>query len=106
MWQIYSVSSNGEVFYPKGEAPLIDYYVFNSDSTGTKKKLKINFNNTFTSSLDEVNFKFNITNDGLVFLNYSSNLNSWKERIIKLTNKELIISNKKFKYHYRRYEVD
>ena len=40
MWEIYSVSSKGEVFYPKGESPLIDYYPFNSDSTGTKKKTK------------------------------------------------------------------
>ena len=29
MWEIYSVSSNGEVFYPKGGSPLVDYYSFN-----------------------------------------------------------------------------
>ena len=33
MWEIYSVSSKNEVFYLKGKAPLVDYYVFNSDST-------------------------------------------------------------------------
>ena len=37
MWEIYSVSSNDEVFYLKGKSPLVDYYVFDSDSTGTKK---------------------------------------------------------------------
>ena len=26
MWEIHSVSSKGEVFYPKGGSPLIDYY--------------------------------------------------------------------------------
>ena len=54
MWEIYSVSSNGEVFYPKGRPPVVDYYFFNTDSTGIKKKLKPNFNNTYTSSLDEL----------------------------------------------------
>ena len=37
MWEIYSISSKGEVFYPQGESPVVDYYTFDSDSTGTKK---------------------------------------------------------------------
>ena len=41
MWEIYSVSSKGEVFYPQGESPVVDYYTFDSDSTGTKKKLNL-----------------------------------------------------------------
>ena len=103
MWVIKSVSSNGEVFHPKGGSVLVDYYVFNSDSTGIKKKLKPNFNETFTSSLDNVNFEIKKTN-GLIFLNYISNTNSWKERINKLTKNELILSNDKFEYHYERFE--
>ena len=105
MWEIYSVSSMGEVFYPKGESPLIDYYVFNSDSTGTKKKLKPNFNKTFSSSLDEIDFKIRKI-DGKFYLNYISNSNNWKERIKKLTNNELVITNTKFEYHYRRFETN
>ena len=105
MWEIYSVSSKGEVFYPQGESPVVDYYTFNSDSTGTKKKLKPNFNKTFSSSFDEINFEIK-KNNGLIYLNYITETNNWKEIIKKLTKKELVISNNKFEYHYKRFEIN
>ena len=105
LWEIYSVSSGEEVFYLKGKSPLVDYYVFNSDSTGIKKKLKPNFNKTFSSSLDEINFQI-IKINGLIYLNYISETNNWKEMIKKLTTKELIVSNNKFEYHYKRFEIN
>ena len=105
MWEIYSVSSKGEVFYPQGESPVVDYYTFNSDSTGTKKKLKPNFNKTFSSSFDEINFEIR-KNNGLIYLNYITETNNWKEIIKKLTKKELVISNNKFEYHYKRFEIN
>ena len=105
IWEIYSVSSKGEVFYPQGESPVVDYYTFDSDSTGTKKKLKPNFNKTFSSSFDEINFEIKKKN-GLVYLNYITETNNWKEIIKKLTKKELVISNNKFVYHYKRFEIN
>ena len=105
MWEIYSVSSKGEVFYPQGESPVVDYYTFDSDSTGTKKKLKPNFNKTFSSSFDEINFEIK-KNNGLIYLNYITETNNWKETIKKLTKKELVISNNKFEYHYKRFEIN
>ena len=88
IWVIHSVSSKDEVFYPRGKSPLVDYYIFNSDSTGTKKKLKPNL---------EI-----YTPDN----NYISKSENWKERIKKLTKNELIISNNKFDYHYKRFKVN
>ena len=103
VYGIHSVSKD-EVFYPKGKSPLVDYYVFNSDSTGTKK-LKPNFNKNYSSSLDEINFEIKRI-DGLIYLNYISNSENWKERIKKLTKNELIISNNKFDYHYKRFKFN
>lgn len=105
MWEIYSVSSKGEVFYPQGESPVVDYYTFDSDSTGTKKKLKPNFNKTFSSSFDEINFEIR-KNNGLIYLNYITETDNWNEIIKKLTKKELVISNNKFVYHYKRFEIN
>ena len=105
MWEIYSVSSKGEVFYPQGESPVVDYYTFDSDSTGTKKKLKPNFNKTFSSSFDEINFEIR-KNNGLIYLNYITETDNWNEIIKKLTKKELVISNDKFEYHYKRFEIN
>ena len=105
VWEIYSVSYKDEVFYLNGKSPLVDYYVFDSDSSGTKKKLKPNFNDTFSSSLDEINFKIKRIN-GLIYLDYVSDSNNWKERIKKLSKNELIISNNKFDYHYKRFEIN
>ncbi len=103
IWEVYSVSSKDEVFYPKGNSPLVDYYSLNSDSTGVKKKLKPNFNKTFSSSYDKVKFRI-LENNGFIYLNYHSNSNDWIERIEKLTENELVISNNKFEYHYKRFE--
>lgn len=103
IWEVYSVSSKDEVFYPKGNSPLVDYYSLNSDSTGVKKKLKPNFNKTFSSSYDKVKFRI-VENNGFIYLNYHSNSNDWIERIEKLTENELVISNNKFEYHYKRFE--
>ena len=105
MWEIYSVSTKGEVFYPQGESPVVDYYTFDSDSTGTKKKLKPNFNKTFSSSFDEINFEIK-KNNSLIYLNYITETSNWKEIIKKLTKKELVISNNKFEYHYKRFEIN
>ena len=105
MWEIYSVSSKGEMFYPQGESPVVDYYTFDSDSTGTKKKLKPNFNKTFSSSFDEINFEIR-KNNGLIYLNYITETDNWNEIIKKLTKKELVISNDKFEYHYKRFEIN
>ena len=105
MWEIESVSSKGEVFYPKGESPVVDYYNLDSDSTGTKKKLKPNFNKSFSSSFDEINFVIRKNND-LIYLNYITETYNWKEIIKKLTKKELVISNNKFEYHYKRFEIN
>ena len=41
MWEIYSVSSKDEIFYPKGKSPLIDYYFFLFGLIWNKKKTKI-----------------------------------------------------------------
>tara|TARA_B100000963_G_scaffold228204_1_gene199038 strand:- start:5456 stop:5797 length:342 start_codon:yes stop_codon:yes gene_type:complete len=103
VWEVHSVSSKDEVFYPKGNSPLVDYYSLNSDSTGIKKKLKPNFNKTFSSSFDKVKFRI-VNNNGFIYLNYNSNSNNWVERIVKLTKNELVISNNKFEYHYKRFE--
>ena len=80
IWEVYSVSSKDEVFYPKGNSPLVDYYSLNSDSTGVKKKLKLNFNKTFSSSFDKVKFRI-VKNNGFTYLNYHSNSNNWIEKI-------------------------
>ena len=103
MWEIYSVKAKGETFYPKGTPPLIDYYIFNSDSSGTKKKMKQNFNNIFLSSLDEINFEI-IEIEGFIYLDFISKYSNWREKVEKLTKNELIISNKIFEYHYRRFK--
>ena len=101
IWEVYSVSSKDEVFYL--QSGKMDYYSLNSDSTGVKKKLKPNFNKTFSSSYDKVKFRI-VENNGFIYLNYHSNSNDWIERIEKLTENELVISNNKFEYHYKRFE--
>ena len=61
------------------------------------------FNNIFLSSLDEINFEI-IEIEGFIYLDFISKYSNWREKVEKLTKNELIISNKIFEYHYRRFK--
>ena len=92
-------------FTPKENLLLLIIIPLILTQQGPKKKLKPNFNKTFSSSFDEINFEIR-KNNGLIYLSYITETNNWKETIKKLTKKELVISNNKFEYHYKRFEIN
>ncbi len=82
----------------------IDFISITDSMTGFRKKLKPNFDGTFSTSGDEETIKLVIENDSLN-LYYKTPFSQWKETVLGATENQLIIQNQnKLLYVYKRYE--
>lgn len=102
-WIIKEVRAHGEVFEPRGNAPLVDYYHFYDQSKGTKIKMSPTFDGTFLRSDDQARFVIDHVNDRF-YLSYDNVLKPWKEEIITLNAQELILHHNEKTYHYKRFQ--
>ena len=122
---IFSCSNNPETFIPYLEGyweidevtlhngtkrdytynDTIDYIEVSDTLTGTRRKLKPNFQGTFETSKSLETFSIKIENDSLNIY-YKTPYASWKETVIDASNNQLIIINNTNKdvYIYKRYE--
>ncbi|MEZ4803676.1 MAG: lipocalin family protein [Gelidibacter sp.] len=82
----------------------IDFIEIKDDLTGFRKKLKPNFDGTFSTSNDAETLRVVIENDSLNIY-YNTKYAEWKETVLKASENELILQNQnKFRYVYKRYE--
>ena len=102
-WVIKSVHSHGEIFYPKGGSPVVDFYHLTSNRQGVKKKLHTNFSGIYERSDDNATFEIEQTQDGF-YLSYHEALQPWKEKIIKINSDELILFHSEKEYRYKRHQ--
>lgn len=104
-WEIEKVIfHNGEEkIYNYNET--IDFISINDSLQGVRKKLKPQFNNTYKATNQAEKFQLKFENDS-VNLYYSTAFSTWKETLIALTEKQLIIANtKNIRYVYKPYEA-
>lgn len=99
-----------EVILPDGSKrdynynETIDYFNITDSLTGFRKKLKPNFDGSFSTSDDEESITLVIENDSLNIY-YKTPFSQWKETVLKATETQLIIQNRdQFQYVYKRYE--
>ena len=82
----------------------IDFFSITDSLTGFRKKLKPNFDGSFSTSDDVEQLKLVIENDSLNIY-YKTPYSEWKETVLKATEEQLIIQNQnKLRYVYKRYE--
>ncbi len=104
-WEIESVYKDNQLLRTFKINSGIDYFKINTDLKGFRKKLKPNFNGTFETSKDVLNFKIEIQNNGL-FLNYIDNATSFREEVIEADKEKLVIkSNLGLVYNYKPYKA-
>ena len=104
-WEIESVYKDNKLLRTFKINSGIDYFKINADLKGFRKKLKPNFNGTFETSKDVLNFKIEIQNNGL-FLNYIDNATSFREEVLEANKEKLVIkSNSGLVYNYKPYEA-
>jgi hypothetical protein len=104
-WEIESVYKDNQLLRTFKINSGIDYFKINADLKGFRKKLKPNFNGTFETSKDILNFKIEIKNNVLL-LNYIDNGTSYFEEVLLVNDKKLVLKNRfGLIYHYVPYEL-
>ena len=82
----------------------IDYIKVTDSLTGFRKKLKPNFQGTYTTSSDAETLKLVIENDSLNVY-YKTPYSDWKETIIEASENRMVVKNHdNLLYVYKRYE--
>ena len=103
-WEIESVYKDDKLIKTFKISPGIDYFKINEGSKGFRKKLKPNFNGTFETSKDVLNFEIEIQNNTL-FLNYIDNGTKFSEKVLLASTKKLVLKNNRgFVYNYKTYK--
>lgn len=103
-WEIEQVKKNDRIIKEFKINTGIDYFKINANKTGFRKKLKPNFQGTFETSEDQLNFNLKLDNNTLL-LEYIDNGTSYSEEIVLASATVLVIANTEgFEYHYKPYE--
>jgi hypothetical protein len=103
-WEIEQVKKEGKIIKTFKVNSGIDYFKINADRTGFRKKLKPNFQGTFETSEDVLNFKLKLENN-TILLEYTDNDTTYSEEIVSASATALVLANTEgFEYHYKPYE--
>lgn len=103
-WEIEQVKKEGKIIKTFKVNSGIDYFKINADRTGFRKKLKPNFQGTFETSGDVLNFKLKLENN-TILLEYTDNDTTYSEEIVSASATALVLANTEgFEYHYKPYE--
>lgn len=104
-WEIESVYKNGKLLKEFKISQEIDYFRINNDLSGFRKKLKPNFNGSYTTSKDQLNFKLEIKFNKRLIIVYENNNTIFVEEITKVNKTNLSIKNNKgMVYNYKSYK--
>ena len=103
-WEIESVYKDDKLIKRFKISPGIDYFKIINESKGFRKKLKPNFNGTFETSKDVLDFEIEIQNNTL-FLNYNDNATKFSEEVLLVSTEKLVLKNNRcYVYNYRTYK--
>lgn len=101
-WEIENVYKNGKLLKEFKISQEIDYFRINNDLSGFRKKLKPNFNGSYTTSKDQLNFKLEIKFNKRLIIVYEDNNTIFVEEITKVNKTNLSIKNDKgMVYNYK-----
>ena len=104
-WEIENVYKNGKLLKEFKINQEIDYFRINNDLSGFRKKLKPNFNGSYTTSKDQLNFKLEIKFKKRLMIVYEDNNTIFVEEITKVNKTNLSIKNDKgMVYNYKVYK--
>lgn len=103
-WKINFITQKNETFRPNGLAKLVDHYSV-ENKNGIKKKAQPLIENKFIVTEDESPFKI-VNKENDYFIEFETKWYKWREKIIKLSESELILEHQEKKYHYTRFSYD
>ena len=103
-WKINFITQKNETFRPNGLAKLVDHYSL-ENKNGIRKKAQPLIENKFIVTEDESPFKI-VDKENDYFIEFETKWYKWREKIIKLSESELILEHQEKKYHYTRFSYD
>ena len=103
-WKINFITQKNETFRPDGLAKLVDHYSV-QNKNGIRKKAQPLIENKFIVTEDESPFKI-VNKENDYFIEFETKWYKWREKIIKLSDSELILEHQEKKYHYTRFSYD
>lgn len=103
-WKINFITQKNETFRPNGLAKLVDHYSV-ENKNGIRKKAQPLIENKFIVTEDESPFKI-VNKENDYFIEFETKWYKWREKIIKLSESELILEHQEKKYHYKRFSYD
>ena len=104
-WEIENVYKNDKLLKEFKISQEIDYFKINNELSGFRKKLKPNFNGSYTTSKDQLNFKLEIKFNKRLIIVYEDNNTIFVEEITKVNKTNLSIKNDKgMVYNYKVYK--
>ncbi|SEM20203.1 hypothetical protein SAMN04488008_11174 [Maribacter orientalis] len=102
-WEIKEVTFKDGTKKEYSVNTTVDYISLDS-LKGFRKKMSPKFNGTFETSNDAEPILIRIANDS-VFMNYTTELNTWEEVLISLSEKSFSVKNDQgITYTYERFE--
>ena len=103
-WEIHEVKKDGKLIKAYTINANVDYFVLTNDSMGFRKKVRPNFDGTFSVTQHQMPFLIQQKKGSLQIL-YSDNGVSHKETIIESTENMLRIENDRgYQYTYKTFE--
>lgn len=81
--------------------PTIDFFEIKGKS-GMRKKVMPQIDGTYLTN--DISEKITVSNeDDVIFLNYSTPFAKWKEKVVSISDEELVIENEQdIIYHYKK----
>ena len=102
-WEIKEVTFKDGTKKEYSVNTTVDYISLDS-LKGFRKKMSPKFNGTFETSNDAEPILIRIANDS-IFMNYTTDLNTWEEVLISLSEKSFSVNNDQgITYTYERFE--
>jgi hypothetical protein len=101
-WKIEFITHKNETFHPKGLTQLLDFYEVDTKG-GVRKKVQPKWDNTFSVTDDQNQFKL-LIEEKAYYLQFKTLWDQWRERIIVIDEKKLILEHQEKRYHYSRYQ--
>ncbi|WP_435577628.1 lipocalin family protein [Gilvibacter sp.] len=104
-WQIESVSTNGQVVKAYQTNLVVDYFELPNEKSGVRKKLAPKLDGTFAKTNNSEVFRL-IEEAGDYFIEFTTPYDSWREKVISLSETELILEDQEgTQYQYKPYEA-
>lgn len=102
-WEISYVEAPGQEKKEYGVNPVVDYFEI-KNGKGLRRKVMPQFDGSFIDASQPESVKLIDSADN-VYLSFRTRYGAWSERVIAVSEKQLVLLNKSgIEYHYKKFE--